>query len=92
MNETQHEALFYKCPGSGFVSLSPGTCPKCQEMLVACRETESNIKSYRIGKAFPLGSESWLLADSTVSEYRQPIIAHSLSAGKVERVQGKRNV
>jgi hypothetical protein len=25
--------LFYKCPVGGFVSLRPGSCPKCLELL-----------------------------------------------------------
>lgn len=37
---TKREALFYKCPVGGYVSLRPGACPKCREPLEAHIEAD----------------------------------------------------
>lgn len=40
--------LFFKCPIGGFASLSPGVCPKCNELLVAVSGDESSAEGQSI--------------------------------------------
>lgn len=45
MASTKREALFYKCPVGGYVSLRPGACPKCCEPLEAHTEADDRRHS-----------------------------------------------